>query len=456
MRALAAGAFRLLVSLELTVACLALATVLVFVGTIAQVDMGLYGALRHYFQSFFVMWTPPTVDSFLAIIDSLVRRTTPPQPEPADFSLPVFPGGYLIGTVLLANLVASHFYRFRFSISKLGIWLTHFGLIVMLAGGLLTDLFSVESFLSLDLNQSKNYTESHRQAELALTDVSNPDATASTDTAYVIPQSRLQRGAMISDPRLPVRVRVLESYTNVGLTMREAGMPSPPGVPRLDGIGERVSWIAIPESNRIERPNRAAAVIELLPPAAAGQHADAPAPRLGAWFVADGLLSQDVKIGDKTFKLSMRARRYYKPYSMTLTKFTYDRYPGTDIPKNFASTVRIVNPEHHAEDRSVLIYMNNPLRYMGETFYQNSVSNQETTSILQVVRNPNWLLPYISCAMMTVGMLLQFGTHLSRFLAGRGGRGATTADAGPATTSATSATFSTAKPSTQASSLVAR
>ena len=42
-------AFKLLTSLKLTVVCLGIAVVLVFVGTLAQVDEGLYQAQVRYF-----------------------------------------------------------------------------------------------------------------------------------------------------------------------------------------------------------------------------------------------------------------------------------------------------------------------------------------------------------------------------------------------------------------------
>ena len=42
--------------------------------------------------------------------------------------------------------------------------------------------------------------------------------------------------------------------------------------------------------------------------------------------------------------------------------------------------------------------MNHPLRYQGETFYQSGVLGLGKGTILQVVRNPGWLIPYISCA----------------------------------------------------------
>src|SRR5215468_10675562 len=68
-------------SLRLTVVCLAL----VFFGTLAQVDEGLYAAQNRWFRSFFV-------------INAHLGR----------WPVPIFPGGYLIGTVLLVNLMLSH------------------------------------------------------------------------------------------------------------------------------------------------------------------------------------------------------------------------------------------------------------------------------------------------------------------------------------------------------------
>ncbi len=43
------------------------------------------------------------------------------------FSLAIFPGGYTIGGLLLANLVASHLFRFKLTWPKSGIYLAHSG-----------------------------------------------------------------------------------------------------------------------------------------------------------------------------------------------------------------------------------------------------------------------------------------------------------------------------------------
>ncbi len=77
------------------------------------------------------------------------------------------------------------------------------------------------------------------------------------------------------------------------------------------------------------------------------------------------------------------------------------------IPKNFSSLVRLVDPGR-GEDRDVKIFMNHPLRYGGMTFYQASFGKNDTLSVLQVVQNPGWLLPYLACVLVGTGLLFHF------------------------------------------------
>jgi len=111
----------------------------------------------------------------------------------------------------------------------------------------------------------------------------------------------------------------------------------------------------------------------------------------------------------------LRPKRFYKPFAIQLVQFSHDRYAGTDIPKNFSSRIRLLDPSRH-EDRETLIYMNHPLRYQGLTFYQSGFDNNDTTTILQVVQNPSWLIPYVSCSLIALGMVIQFGMHLTSFV----------------------------------------
>jgi hypothetical protein len=127
----------------------------------------------------------------------------------------------------------------------------------------------------------------------------------------------------------------------------------------------------------------------------------------------------DITVGGRDYHLVMRPTRYYKPFTMQLMHFSHDLYKGTDTPKNFSSRIHLTRADT-GENREVLIYMNNPLRYSGETYYQGSflrdpVTDADLGTILQVVRNPGWLTPYISCAMVGGGLLTQFMSHLIGF-----------------------------------------
>ena len=54
--------------------------------------------------------------------------------------------------------------------------------------------------------------------------------------------------------------------------------------------------------------------------------------------------------------MEMRPARYYKPYSVTLQKFTHERYAGTEIPKNFASRITLIDPERSVNRDVLNIY----------------------------------------------------------------------------------------------------
>src|SRR5438132_1039087 len=180
-------------SLKLTIVCLAAAIVLIFAGTIAQVHLGIWEAQQRYFQSFFVWWPA----------------------EGNGFRIPIFPGGHLIGAVLLVNLIAAHAKRFQWAWRKLGIHLTHAGLIIMLAGGLFTDLFAVESHMRLANGDTKNYSEDTREMELAVIDTTGEDL----DQVTAIPQGVLRHSRVIDHWSLPFRIVVRSFYQNSRVKM---------------------------------------------------------------------------------------------------------------------------------------------------------------------------------------------------------------------------------------------
>ena len=171
------------VSLKLTVVLLLLSIILILVATLDQVNLGIWVVQAKYFNTFIVYWPV------------------------GDLTLAVFPGGYTLGGLLLLNLFAAHAYRFTFSWRKLGIWMTHAGLVLLLVGQLLTGLWQDEYQLRIDEGGTKNYSESYRNVELAITDTSDPKF----DEVVAIPEGRW-RGAPLS------RIRVCPSGSRCKIT----------------------------------------------------------------------------------------------------------------------------------------------------------------------------------------------------------------------------------------------
>ncbi len=386
-------------SLRLTVVCLVLALVVVFVGTLAQVQIGLYAAQAEFFRSFFIYWTPPGTH----------------------WKIPVLPGGWLIGLVLLMNLLAAHIKRFQFSRNKIGIFFVHAGLILLLGGQFLTEVFQTESQMRIEVGGVKNYSESDRQNELVVIDTTDPDK----DRVVSIPESLVAKGGEIQPANLPFTVRVEKYYPNSAPAGPMSGEAEK--LKSANGIGQRLFFSPQPVTRRMDAEDLPSALVQAV----------ADKKPIGQWVVSTwftrfpafaglqqeigGLMPgvnveapQAFSFKGRSYQIALRPVRYYKPYSVKLLAFNHDLYPGTGIPKNFSSRIHLTDPAT-GEDRDILIYMNNPLRYRGETFYQASFEANDAGTILQVVRNPASLAPYIACSLVALGLVVQFLTHLFGF-----------------------------------------
>ncbi len=367
-------------SLRLTVLLLVASMILIFIATLDQVHLGIYEVQRRYFRAW-IAWV-----DFGA---------------PGGWRFPL-PGGWLLGTLLLANLLAAHVMRFKWQARKLGMILIHSGVALLLVGELLTGIMTVESQMRLDEGQTSNFVTRPREVELVVIE-SNAEG---KERVVAIPQSRLVKGAVFAEGSLPFSLRIVEYFQNATFPPRE-GSPTP----ATRGIGRQTMAIEQPRETAPNRRDAPAVYVELVVPDAK--------ENAGIYLLSNAIaLTQEATVGDRTFQLFLRERRDYLPYTITLKDFKHDRYEGTEIPKNFSSQVRLKNPES-GEDREVVIYMNNPLRYDGLTFYQASFDNADTTSILQVVKNPVWILPYVSCALVTLGLVVAFLLNLGRFLSRR-------------------------------------
>jgi hypothetical protein len=392
----------------LTVGLLVGALVLVLVGTLAQVHEGLYDAQTRYFKSWLV-WGP-----------MIAHRQWPI----------VLPGGYLLGTLLLINLLGAHFRRFKLEKKKTGIVLIHGGLVLLLVGQLATDMLSSESHMRLREGQAKNYSESGSANELVVIDKSDPE----TDKVVSMLDRVVARKGEIRRPELPFTLRVKEYFPNSEPRVRPPMSAHEPAQ-ASQGIAQRFRFVPTEVTKRMDDRNIPTAIVEVV----------TEQGTLGSWIVSnwateEGLLAylqrqwnssagpglgdrlaqqlaapQEFEAGGRKYEIALRPVRFYYAHQIQLLDFRHDKYRGTEIPKNFSSQIRLTNPAT-GEDREVKIYMNNPLRYAGATYYQASFDQFDPqVTVLQVVRNPGWLTPYLACTLVTLGLLVQFLMHLVGF-----------------------------------------
>ncbi len=446
-------------SLKLTVVLLAMSTFLVFAGTVAQIDKGIWTVVDEYFRCA-VTW-----------IDLQIFF-------PRDWNVPGgfwYPGGWLIGGLLFANILAAHLVRFKvhaqggqlaaglavlaagilltwlivigvfnqdiaatedaafwrvlFRLAKgggaavvlmigcilvfkrrAGIVLLHSGIILLFTWEFVTGTYAVEGRMRIEAGESVNYVEDTRSVELVFIDRSDPDV----DRVTVIPAGRLQRGGLIRDDRLPVDVEVVRYMRNSRVLDATQVGPSVAN-PATVGAGVRAVAVEQPQSSGVDQAQTVdvPAVYVTLKRKDTGRS-------LGTylatpWIDGTSLHRQIVEVDGREHDVYLRFARTYKPYRIELIEFRHDKYVGTEKPRNFSSLVRLVD-EEQGIDRTVNIWMNNPLRYAGETFYQSSFEPGRNVTILQVVRNDGWLLPYLSCMFVGVGLTVHMGGNLVRFL----------------------------------------
>ncbi|MEM6798607.1 MAG: cytochrome c biogenesis protein CcsA, partial [Planctomycetota bacterium] len=295
---------------------------------------------------------------------------------------------------------------------RAGMVLLHGGVGLLMIGELATYTVD-EGQMSIAEGQTVNYASDIRTTELAITQRRAPDG----ERVSVIPQRFLSRGVdgeAISHADLPVDVRVLrfDEHSSLERSSASATTKNPATA------GEGLSVMAIPQPSvsglADAGVNQPSAYVEFIDKAS-GESA-------GVYLVSAArnqmtpLGEQTIEVGGQDYEVELRFKRLYKKYSITLKDFSFERLVGTNTAKDFRSKVRLVDPSRN-EDRTVDIWMNNPLRYGGDTLYQSSFdAATEAITVLQVVTNASWMVPYVSCMVVAFGLVAHFGLTLGTFL----------------------------------------
>ena len=294
--------------------------------------------------------------------------------------------------------------------------LVHAGIGLMMLGELLVSLYAVEERITIEEGATANYAMDIRETELAIVD---PGYSATEEDVWAVPRSRLvdelpDRTGRPRTSSCRSTSRCVEYLKNSELEDIQQAAENK----ATAGLGLRVAAVSRRASSGADSSGRidmASAYVKFLEK---GTGRDLGTLSRCPCTSARPIWRQAPDRRTRPTRLSLRFKRTYKPYALTLLDVRKDDYLGTSTPKNYSSYVRLQDPARNV-DREVKIWMNNPLRYAGETFYQSGYDpgrNGKEATTLQVVTNTGWMIPYVSCMLVATGMLAHFMLALLRFL----------------------------------------
>lgn len=344
-------------SIKITTICLLWLFVLTFIGTVMQMDMGLYEAQQKYFFSWFF----------------LVGGILP------------FPGARLAMWILFINLVAVTITRFVKYKNKryFGILITHFGLLLYFAASFFIFHLQKESSLQLLEQEATNITQSYYDWEISIWQ----ENTYPRDV-IAIDLNGYKKGHDISSPTLPFSIHVDDFYKNADAYLAEG--TAQPNHFSASNIG---FLNPIPEALKTEE-NVAGVLLQIT-------YADQRIPLI---LFGGEKKPFVLETTEGNWHLQLRKRHYELPFLIKLDDFRAKFYPGTEKAQSFESDVEVIV---NNQPRKVTISMNKPLRYKDYTIFQAAYFIDQMGreySTLAVVKNKGRYLPYIASFITFLGL----------------------------------------------------
>jgi hypothetical protein len=355
----------LFLSLHTTVICLIILCILVLWGTFYQIDNGIYAAKARFFSSWIVL-----IGGFFP-----------------------FPGVRLTVLTLILNQLSMLIFRQAWKWNKAGLILTHTGILILLIGGGIISYTARETFLMLWEGETSNEASSYHAWELAAwTKAQN---TGAVQNLAVFGSDTLAAGRSYPVPFANGAISIQGFYKNCMALTSSRGDTAQGMAAAIDSLEPQR-----PASDPSENVPGANIVLTAngLPPARVLLYAASPAP-------------SPVAAGNDTLWLALRQKRTRLPVSVTLIYFVKEDYAGTQMARQFKSTIRVSGSDIN---REVVVSMNKPFRYRQFTFYQSSYSQNgpRESSTFAIVENRGKSLPYIAGLFMALGLILHFCVKL--------------------------------------------
>lgn len=302
---------------------------------------------------------------------------------------------------------------------KGGIVLLHLGLAGLMANELFVSLTNEETQMQIAEGETVSVAKDIRESEIVIVDQSDDEF----DEFIRLPADQfLKRSGSdgelryqpVSHEQLPFSVEVLRYIENADLVRQRPALDS--GI-QTDGVLKR--WVALDSSSATgvstdQAVDLAAAYVRVTEKGSL--------KNLGTFLLSQvGYQSEQIdtiEVDGKPYQIGLRFKADYKPYSLTLEDVQAKMYPGTQTAKWYSSDFVLDDKTTDTKSQQK-VFMNNPLRYGGETFYQTGYAKDtlgREISTLQIVKNKGWMIPYVCCMFVVIGLVAQFGTSLLSYL----------------------------------------
>lgn len=298
-----------------------------------------------------------------------------------------------------------------------GIVLLHVGVALLMFSELQVGFYAKENMLTLQEGQTSSFMRDTRERELAIV---HRDGDEEHVTA--IPEARLVAAGEATDAEdkiiplkdLPFVVRV-ESFLR---NSRLRPMLPDDDKQATSGLGTFAAPVEIDPVTGMDDSHDMSSLRITLLDAESGKELDTLLCAQDVSEMRSVPIAEQATVGDDDYQFYLRFQRNYKDYEVELLDVSRTNYVGSATPRDYRSKI-VIRDSETGEAEEYALWMNNPLRYKGETFYQsgyNELPNGTEMTTLSVVRNTGWMLPYIACMIVAVGMFAQFGQTLGRYL----------------------------------------
>lgn len=300
---------------------------------------------------------------------------------------------------------------------RAGIVVLHLGILMLMFSEWQVAKYGRENQMTLTEGETSTFLRDIRERELAIVERGGArEDGEEKDRVWVIPEGILKQandsGEVIAGENLPFPIRVREFFVNSELKTRSSDTE----LPKAAGLGSVAMAVEQnPRTGMDELPDISSCYIDVLN----DSHDSVLSTHLVSQEASElrGEFAERIQVDGRTFDLYLRSMRTYRPWTVRLLDVSRTNYIGTATPKDFRS--KFVITEANGKEHEYVTWMNNPVRFGGETFYQQGYQNIPGTgevTTLQVVKNTGWMLPYIGCMVVGFGMFAQFGQTLLRFL----------------------------------------